>query len=264
MNPELFAETLSKYNFKLSPVQEQQFKTYFKELVRVNEHVNLTRITDEDEVYLKHFYDSVTPLLLWPEVFSEGAKLCDVGAGAGFPSLPIKILRPDLEVTIVDSLGKRLNFLSDLLEKLGIEGVNLVHGRAEDVGQNPDYREKFDLVTARAVARMSVLSEYCLPLAKVGGKFLALKGPRADEELEDARRNWAVKLSSARSSPCQAALKSGPSSWLTRSRQLRASTRARQARQTGNPCSFLEVPKWLLVFSIEMKFPKTSRSRTCL
>ncbi|WP_270448790.1 16S rRNA (guanine(527)-N(7))-methyltransferase RsmG [Lactobacillus delbrueckii] len=187
MNPELFAETLSKYNFKLSPVQEQQFKTYFKELVRVNEHVNLTRITDEDEVYLKHFYDSVTPLLLWPEVFAEGAKLCDVGAGAGFPSLPIKILRPDLEVTIVDSLGKRLNFLSDLLEKLGIEGVNLVHGRAEDVGQNPDYREKFDLVTARAVARMSVLSEYCLPLAKVGGKFLALKGPRADEELEDAK-----------------------------------------------------------------------------
>ena len=187
MNPELFAETLSKYNFKLSPVQEQQFKTYFKELVRVNEHVNLTRITDEDEVYLKHFYDSVTPLLLWPEVFAEGAKLCDVGAGAGFPSLPIKILRPDLEVTIVDSLGKRLNFLSDLLEKLGIEGVNLVHGRAEDVGQKPDYREKFDLVTARAVARMSVLSEYCLPLAKVGGKFLALKGPRADEELEDAK-----------------------------------------------------------------------------
>ena len=129
----------------------------------------------------------MTPLLLWPEVFAEGAKLCDVGAGAGFPSLPIKILRPDLEVTIVDSLGKRLNFLSDLLEKLGIEGVNLVHGRAEDVGQNPDYREKFDLVTARAVARMSVLSEYCLPLAKVGGKFLALKGPRADEELEDAK-----------------------------------------------------------------------------
>ncbi|GHW00899.1 ribosomal RNA small subunit methyltransferase G [Lactobacillus nasalidis] len=177
----------------MSAAQEQQFKTYFKELVRVNEHVNLTRITAEDEVYLKHFYDSVTPLLLLPEAFAQGASLVDVGAGAGFPSLPIKILRPDLKVTIVDSLGKRLNFLADLLEKLDISGVNLVHGRAEDVGQNPEYREKFDIVTARAVARMSVLCEYCLPLAKTGGKFLALKGPRADDEL-DAARNALAKL----------------------------------------------------------------------
>lgn len=192
MNPELFAETLSKNNFNLSSRQEQQFKTYFKELVRVNEYVNLTRITDEDEVYLKHFYDSITPLLLVPEVFTEGASLCDVGAGAGFPSLPIKILRPDLEVTIVDSLGKRLTFLKDLMEKLDITGVNLVHGRAEDVGQNPEYREHFDLVTARAVARMSVLSEYCLPLAKVGGKFVALKGPKAESELDDAKKALAT------------------------------------------------------------------------
>ena len=175
MNPELFATTLSNHNLKLSAKQEQQFKTYFKELITVNEHVNLTRITEEDEVYLKHFYDSLTPLLLVPEVFTEGAKVCDVGAGAGFPSLPIKILRPDLRLTIVDSLGKRLKFLQELLDKLEISGVELVHGRAEDVGQNPAYREQFDLVTARAVARMSVLSEYCLPLAKTGGKFVALK-----------------------------------------------------------------------------------------
>ena len=175
MNPELFATTLSNHNLKLSAKQEQQFKTYFKELITVNEHVNLTRITEEDEVYLKHFYDSLTPLLLVPEVVTEGAKVCDVGAGAGFPSLPIKILRPDLRLTIVDSLGKRLKFLQELLDKLEISGVELVHGRAEDVGQNPAYREQFDLVTARAVARMSVLSEYCLPLAKTGGKFVALK-----------------------------------------------------------------------------------------
>ena len=188
MNPELFATTLSNHNLKLSAKQEQQFKTYFKELITVNEHVNLTRITEEDEVYLKHFYDSLTPLLLVPEVFTEGAKVCDVGAGAGFPSLPIKILRPDLRLTIVDSLGKRLKFLQELLDKLEISGVELVHGRAEDVGQNPAYREQFDLVTARAVARMSVLSEYCLPLAKTGGKFVALKGPKAASELADAKK----------------------------------------------------------------------------
>ena len=188
MNPELFATTLSNHNLKLSAKQEQQFKTYFKELITVNEHVNLTRITEEDEVYLKHFYDSLTPLLLVPEVFTEGAKVCDVGAGAGFPSLPIKILRPDLRLTIVDSLGKRLKFLQELLDKLEISGVELVHGRAEDVAQNPAYREQFDLVTARAVARMSVLSEYCLPLAKTGGKFVALKGPKAASELADAKK----------------------------------------------------------------------------
>ena len=188
MNPELFATTLSNHNLKLSAKQEQQFKTYFKELITVNEHVNLTRITEEDEVYLKHFYDSLTPLLLVPEVFTEGAKVCDVGAGAGFPSLPIKILRPDLRLTIVDSRGKRLKFLQELLDKLEISGVELVHGRAEDVGQNPAYREQFDLVTARAVARMSVLSEYCLPLAKTGGKFVALKGPKAASELADAKK----------------------------------------------------------------------------
>lgn len=188
MNPELFATTLSNHNLKLSAKQEQQFKTYFKELITVNEHVNLTRITEEDEVYLKHFYDSLTPLLLVPEVFTEGAKVCDVGAGAGFPSLPIKILRPDLRLTIVDSLGKRLKFLQELLDKLEISGVELVHGRAEDVGQNPAYREQFDLVTARAVARMSVLSEYCLPLAKTSGKFVALKGPKAASELADAKK----------------------------------------------------------------------------
>lgn len=183
LNPEFFIQSLSKHNIALTAKQKEQFNTYFKKLGAANEHVNLTRITEEDEVYLKHFYDSITPLIVIPEIFKENITMCDVGAGAGFPSLPIKILRPDLKLTIVDSLGKRLNFLSDLLEELGIEGVNLVHGRAEDVGKNPDYREKFDLVTARAVARMSVLSEYCLPLAKVGGKFVALKGPKAQDEL---------------------------------------------------------------------------------
>ena len=188
MNPEKFVLELSKHNFELTDKQKQQFKLYFKMLIEVNEHVNLTRITEEDEVYLKHFYDSITPLFTFGAVFKDGATLCDVGAGAGFPSLPLKILKPGLKVTIVDSLQKRLNFLKDLISELGLTDVELVHGRAEDVGQNKLYRERFDIVTARAVARMSVLSEYCLPLVKKGGYFVALKGPKAEDELDDGKK----------------------------------------------------------------------------
>lgn len=188
MNPEEFVLELSKHNFELTDKQKQQFKLYFKFLIEVNEQVNLTRITQEDEVYLKHFYDSITPLIVFKDVFKEDITLCDVGAGAGFPSIPLKILRPDLKVTIVDSLAKRLNFLRQLTEKLELNNVDLVHGRAEDVGQNPLYREKFDLVTARAVAKMSVLSEYCLPLVKTDGYFIALKGPKAEAELHEGQK----------------------------------------------------------------------------
>lgn len=188
MNPEKFVLELSKHNFELTDKQKQQFKLYFKMLIEVNEHVNLTRITEEDEVYLKHFYDSITPLFTFGAVFKDGATLCDVGAGAGFPSIPLKILKPGLKVTIVDSLQKRLNFLKDLISELSLTDVELVHGRAEDVGQNKLYRERFDIVTARAVARMSVLSEYCLPLVKKGGYFVALKGPKAEDELDDGKK----------------------------------------------------------------------------
>ena len=188
MNPEKFVLELSKHNFELTDKQKQQFKLYFKMLIEVNEHVNLTRITEEDEVYLKHFYDSITPLFTFGAVFKDGATLCEVGAGAGFPSIPLKILKPGLKVTIVDSLQKRLNFLKDLISELGLTDVELVHGRAEDVGQNKLYRERFDIVTARAVARMSVLSEYCLPLVKKGGYFVALKGPKAEDELDDGKK----------------------------------------------------------------------------
>ena len=192
MNPEKFVLELSKHNFELTDKQKQQFKLYFKFLIEVNEHVNLTRITEENEVYLKHFYDSVTPLFVFGDVFKDGATLCDVGAGAGFPSIPLKILKPSLKVTIVDSLAKRLTFLKDLIAKLDLDNVELVHGRAEDVGQNKLYREKFDIVTARAVAKMSVLSEYCLPLVKKDGYFVALKGPKAEDELDEGQKALAV------------------------------------------------------------------------
>ncbi|WEV38887.1 16S rRNA (guanine(527)-N(7))-methyltransferase RsmG [Lactobacillus sp. ESL0680] len=192
MNPEQFVQELSKHNFKLSEKQIKQFKLYFTNLVAANEHVNLTRITAQEDVYLKHFFDSITPLFVFSSVFKPNATLCDVGAGAGFPSIPLKILMPELQVTIVDSLGKRLTFLQDLVTKLNLEGVTLVHGRAEDVGQNKLYREQFDLVTARAVANMAVLSEYCLPLVKTNGYFVALKGPKAESELKDSQK--AVKV----------------------------------------------------------------------
>lgn len=187
MNPEIFAEELANYGFKLSSKQKEQFATYYNKLIEFNKKVNLTRITDKNEVYLKHFFDSITPLLEFSDLFKGEKSLCDVGAGAGFPSLPIKILCPDLSITIVDSLGKRLKFLDELVSDLSLDKVTLVHSRAEDAGQNKNLREKFDLVTGRAVARMSVLSEYCLPLAKVDEYLVALKGPKAQDELAEAK-----------------------------------------------------------------------------
>lgn len=187
MNPEIFVEELANYGFKLSSKQKEQFATYYNKLIEFNKKVNLTRITDKNEVYLKHFFDSITPLLEFSDLFKGEKSLCDVGAGAGFPSLPIKILCPDLSITIVDSLGKRLKFLDELVSDLSLDKVTLVHSRAEDAGQNKNLREKFDLVTGRAVARMSVLSEYCLPLAKVDGYLVALKGPKAQDELAEAK-----------------------------------------------------------------------------
>ena len=187
MKPTEFINLLKEHDLDVSLEQANQFKIYFEKLVETNEHVNLTAITEEGDVYLKHFYDSVSPLLSLPEVFIKNSSLIDIGAGAGFPSLPMKILRPDLEVTIVDSLNKRIKFLEQLVEDLGLAGVHLVHARAEDAGQNPELREQFDLVTARAVASLNVLGEYCLPFAKVGGMFVALKGPKGKEELKKAK-----------------------------------------------------------------------------
>src|SRR5690625_5128548 len=185
MNVEDFKDTLLKGNIKLTDRQLEQFARYYEMLVEWNEKVNLTAITDKNEVYLKHFYDSVTPALY--DDFTNVNTICDVGAGAGFPSLPLKICYPHLKVTIIDSLQKRIHFLEQLVDQLQLTNVYLVHSRAEDAGQQRKYREQFDVVTARAVARMSVLSEYCLPFSKKGGHFIALKGSSVAEELSDAK-----------------------------------------------------------------------------
>lgn len=186
MNEQQFIEALKVKGIELTNVQIAQFKTYYELLVEWNEKMNLTAITDLEGVYLKHFYDSISASFYFD--FSKVTTVCDVGAGAGFPSIPIKICFPHLQVTIVDSLNKRITFLNHLSEQLNLDHVEFVHSRAEEFGQNLKYREKFDVATARAVARLSVLSEFCLPLVKKGGNFLALKAAAGPEELKDSKK----------------------------------------------------------------------------
>ncbi|KXH80584.1 16S rRNA (guanine(527)-N(7))-methyltransferase RsmG [Sporosarcina sp. HYO08] len=190
MNEEQFIHALKEKGIELNEKQIAQFKRYFECLVEWNEKMNLTAITDAPSVYLKHFYDSISAAFF---VNLKGEKkICDVGAGAGFPSLPLKICFPELQVTIVDSLNKRIGFLEHLAGELQLEKVEFVHARAEDFGQNSAYREQFDLVIARAVARLTVLSELCVPLVKQGGLFVAMKGAAAEEELVDAKKALSI------------------------------------------------------------------------
>ena len=186
MKPETFYTLLDQQNIILTDQQKLQFERYFELLVEWNEKINLTAITEKEEVYLKHFYDSIAPILQGL-IENQEIKLLDIGAGAGFPSLPMKILYPQLDVTIIDSLNKRINFLQLLAEELDLEGVHFYHGRAEDFAQDKSFRAQFDIVTARAVARMQVLSELTIPYLKVGGKLLALKASNAPEELTEAK-----------------------------------------------------------------------------
>lgn len=183
MNEKQFVDDLKKHDVVMDEKQLALFKQYYEILVDYNQRMNLTSITEKKEVYLKHFYDSLT--LLFYSSIKENSKLCDVGAGAGFPSIPLKIARPDLKITIVDSLGKRIQFLNHLIEKLDLDEINTVHSRAEEFSVN--YRESYDIVTARAVARLNVLSELCVPLVKEKGQFIAMKGQSGQEELKEAK-----------------------------------------------------------------------------
>ena len=186
MKPEEFYTRLADLGFPFTDRQKEQYERYFELLVEWNEKINLTAITEKDEVYLKHFYDSIAPILQGL-IENQPIRLLDIGAGAGFPSLPMKILFPVLDVTIIDSLNKRINFLHLLAEELDLSEVHFYHGRAEDFAQDKAFRAQFDLVTARAVARMQVLSELTIPYLKVGGRLLALKASNAPEELEEAK-----------------------------------------------------------------------------
>ncbi len=170
-------ELFKKYNINLSEEKYEKFMTYFNELILFNNQFNLTAITEENDVFIKHFLDSLYPEFL----IKKNSKIIDIGAGAGFPSLPLKIYREDLSVTMIDSLNKRINFLNTMISKLKLENVESIHTRAEDFAKLN--RNKFDYVVVRAVAKLSTLLEYSLPLLNVGGKLLAYKGDNIEDEL---------------------------------------------------------------------------------
>jgi 16S rRNA (guanine527-N7)-methyltransferase len=176
-----FKELTSNININLTDKMEELFESYYSFLVYYNEFVNLTAITEHDEVYIKHFYDS---LLMSKAIDLSGKKIIDVGAGAGFPSVPLAIVNKDLDVTIIDALNKRIVFLNELIKKLELKNVKAIHARAEEYAL--DYKESYDIATARAVAKLQILLELCLPLVKKGGYFIALKGKDYIEELKEA------------------------------------------------------------------------------
>ena len=180
MNEEQFKSLLEEHNIVLTEKQIQQFRRYFELLQIWNEKLNLTTIIQKPDGYEKHFYECLT--LAFANDF-EGKTLCDVGAGAGFPSIPLKIAFPSLKVTALDSMNKRMDFVKLVIKELGLEGIDVVVARAEDYGRKN--RETYDYVTARAVSRLNVLMELSSPLVKVGGKFIAMKGPLAKEEAEE-------------------------------------------------------------------------------
>lgn len=165
--------------------QLEKFAAYYEFLLEYNQKVNLTRITEPQDVAVKHFGDSF--FLLKPGLIPDGSRVADIGTGAGVPGIPLAIMRPDLQVVLVDSLRKRTVFLTEAVQRLGLTNVEVVWSRAEDLGHKPEFRERCDVVLARAVASLNVLAELCLPLVKKGGAFLALKGPRAQEELAQAQ-----------------------------------------------------------------------------
>ncbi len=172
----------SELNITMSEKQAEQFIKYMELLLMHNENVNLTAITDKDEIIVKHFLDSITPLVFTN--FEDGCSIIDVGTGAGFPSIPLKIMLPSVNFVLLDSLNKRINFLNEVIDNLELTNIKAIHGRCEDFGQEEEYRENFDYAVSRAVANLQVLSEFCLPFVKVGGSLIALKGKAVYEELE--------------------------------------------------------------------------------
>lgn len=173
---------------ELDSVAKSRFEIYKDMLVDWNEKMNLTGITDDEGIAVKHFVDSLGPLHKLKSFMPQGGRLIDVGSGAGFPGLPLKIARPDMEVTLLDSLAKRLKFLDAVIEKGSIEGIKTVHFRAEDGARDKGHREKYDTAVARAVAPLSVLLEYCIPYLKVGGYFLAFKSSKLDDEIKESQK----------------------------------------------------------------------------
>ena len=188
MEKKIFEEEMSKKSkilgVRFSVEQIEQFYKYMNLLIEWNEKMNLTAITEPKEIILKHFIDSLTIL----KYIDDNSKLVDVGTGAGFPGVPLSIMNPTLKITLVDSLNKRLIFLQEVVKELNLKNIEIVHARAEEFGQNKNYREKFDIATSRAVANLATLSEYLVPLVKIGGKIISMKASNAKEEINDAQK----------------------------------------------------------------------------
>jgi len=190
MFKEELAKAAAEYGINLSAAQMEQYNRYFELLVEWNEKINLTAITEPKEVAIKHMIDSITAYD--ENLFKDGTTVIDVGTGAGFPGLPLKIFCPEIKLTLMDSLNKRIKFLQTVVEKLGLKDVECVHARAEEGARNKKYRESFDIAVSRAVARLPILCEYCLPFVKKGGHFIALKGMQYHDEAEEAAK--AIKV----------------------------------------------------------------------
>ena len=180
---EYFKELLKEINIEISDEQISKFYEYMKLLLEWNEKINLTAITEEKDIILKHFVDSLTIF----KYVGENKKIVDIGTGAGFPSVPLAIMNPNSQFTLVDSLNKRINFLNEVKDKINLDNIFNIHSRAEEIGQNKFYREQFDVAVSRAVANMTVLTEYLLPMIKVGGIVVCMKGSQIDEELDNAK-----------------------------------------------------------------------------
>ena len=192
MKLEEFSKYLSDYgekiDLKFSKKQEEQFFKYMNLLIEWNEKINLTAIVEPKEIILKHFIDSLTI----KKKKKKASSIVDVGTGAGFPGIPLLIYRDDIKVTLVDSLNKRLIFLQEVINQLDLKNVKVIHSRVEDLGKNKNYREKFDIATARAVANLAVLSEYLVPLVKIGGKCICMKGSIIEDEIKQSENAFKI------------------------------------------------------------------------
>ena len=178
-----FVKRLKDFNIKINDEQIKKFMNYMNLLLEWNEKINLTAITQPEEVKLKHFVDSLTVL----KYINDDDKVIDIGTGAGFPGIPLKIMKENTKITLLDSLNKRINFLNIVIETLNLSNIQAIHGRAEEIARNKLYREKYDVAVSRAVANLSTLSEYMLPFVKVGGKCICMKGANVNEEIEKAK-----------------------------------------------------------------------------
>lgn len=178
---------LNRFSIILENSQINQFYQYYELLDEWNKVMNLTAITDQNEVITKHFVDSLALVKAMGEISTKEYKIIDIGTGAGFPGIPLKIAFPQLKITLMDSLNKRIKFLNEVIEQLGLKEITAVHSRAEDLGRDKDYREQYDLSVSRAVANLSTLSEYCMPFVKPGGFFISYKSGKIEEELSSAK-----------------------------------------------------------------------------